>query len=169
MSEQPDSHKTDRPRGFLTESDREFLLEADKTEMKDGTVYSKRHRIRERFKNAILDMQLLFEVNPADRDSVLPGHETDDELRAGAFAFNQILMEHLGLPAADLFRRAVRVRMIREYADEGYYYSPEIEIVEGRPDPGDAAHSLEWLAEKYRDGEDVPEEAVSLLESRGLI
>lgn len=55
-------HHINRPRGMLTNKDRQYLIEgldAQKYEDPDNAEYQKRHRIRERVSNAILDFYIL--------------------------------------------------------------------------------------------------------------
>lgn len=59
----------DRPRGFLTPKDREFLR-GEQEELQQATVTQKRHRIRERIRNAILDFPLLRQLDYRERELI---------------------------------------------------------------------------------------------------
>lgn len=66
-----------RKRGVLTEHDRRFLRDVEangvREGMSDGAKRQKRKKIRDRFKNAILDLQYILLTDDRDFGNIFPG------------------------------------------------------------------------------------------------
>jgi hypothetical protein len=169
------SDQSERPRSFLTEEDREYLR--GESELKEGSEYNTKRRIRERTDSALRDFTLLFDhLEDSEQDKIFEASDgsarvfEDDEFRRGcrdALAFllrNGRVHQHINnrvstprtLPAQQFFEEAIR----RIAAKDGYLIrdiDQMDEIINGERIP--------WknLERRLREGEDLPKEAIGYL------
>jgi hypothetical protein len=169
----------DRDRGILTPHDRAFLLAAEgdgvRSEMSDTAVRQKRHKIRNRFRNALIDIQYLLLLEDDDLSRLFPADEWDDyEL---GIVHGAVLAAVYHMIRADADREAifdtleeiVANDVIREYADKHGVYAPRDQLgIAASPPPVDECPSLEAVRAVLQDGEEIPESAHMALHYAGM-
>lgn len=168
----------DRDRGILTPHDRAFLLAAEgegvRDEMSDSAVRQKRHKIRNRFRNALIDIQYLLLLEEDDLSRLFPADEwdvVDRQIVHGAVlaaVYHMIRAESEREEVTNILGEVIVNDVIREYAEEHGVYAPLHGGVEFNfPSPEDC-EPLEALRAKLDDGEDLPEKAHMALEYGGM-
>ena len=159
----------DRERGILTPHDRAFLLaeseEGVRTDMSDTAVRQKRHKIRNRFRNALIDIQYLLRLEQEDLTRLFPSDEWNDyelDIVHGAVlaaVYHMIRAESSRDTVTNILGEIIVNDVIREYAEEHGVYAPlHGGIKFNFPSPEDC-ESLDSLRAKLEDGEQLPEKA----------
>lgn len=168
----------DRDRGILTPHDRAFLLAAEgegvRDEMSDSAVRQKRHQIRNRFRNALIDIQYLLLLEDDDLSRLFPADEWDDyelEIVHGAVlaaVYHMIRAESEREEVTNILGEVLVNDVIREYAEEHGVYPPLHGGIEFNfPAPEDC-ESLESLRARLEDGEELPAKAHMALDYGGI-
>lgn len=168
----------ERERGILTAHDRAFLRagpgEGVREEMSDSAIRQKRHKIRNRFRNALIDVQYLLMLEGVDLTQLFPSDEWDKVDRGivhgAVFAavYHMMRAERDREPIVRDFEDMVENDVIREYAEKHGVYPPEgVEVSVDVPEP-DECHSLDALLELYQEGEELPYKAHMALDYAGL-
>ncbi|SDY98424.1 hypothetical protein SAMN05216564_1246 [Halopenitus persicus] len=171
----------DRDRGILTPHDRSFLLAAEgegegvRDEMSDSAVRQKRHKIRNRFRNALIDIQYLLLLEDGDLSRLFPADEWDDyELgivhgAVLAAVYHMIRAEADREEIFNTLEAVVANDVIREYAEKHGVYAPEGEVgVEIGIPPVEECPTLEEVREVLEAGEEIPESAHMALDYGGI-
>ena len=167
----------DRDRGVLTPHDRSFLLadpgEGVRAEMSETAVRQKRHKIRNRFRNALVDIQYLLLLEDADLSGLFPADEWDaDELgivhgAVLAAVYHMIRAESEREEVTNILAEIIANDVIREYAEKHGVYAPLHGMKFNFPAPEDC-ESLDELRAKLGDGEELPEKAHMALDYGGM-
>ena len=168
----------DRERGILTPHDRAFLLaeseEGVRTDMSDTAVRQKRHKIRNRFRNALIDIQYLLRLEQEDLTRLFPSDEWNDyelDIVHGAVlaaVYHMIRAESSRDTVTNILGEIIVNDVIREYAEEHGVYAPlHGGIKFNFPSPEDC-ESLDSLRAKLEDGEQLPEKAHMALDYGGM-
>ena len=168
----------DRDRGVLTPHDRSFLLaepgEGVRAEMSDTAVRQKRHSIRNRFRNALVDIQYLLLLEDPDLGGLFPADEWDtDELgivhgAVLAAVYHMIRAESEREEVTNILAEMIANDVIREYAEKHGVYAPLHGGMKFNfPSPEDC-ESLDELRAKLQDGEELPEKAHMALDYGGM-
>lgn len=155
-----DPREADRPRGALTESDREYLLNGQVGGSKSAENV-KRHRIRERTRQSILDLSLVFqEMSQKDASQIfaLPAKEKQQFENAiiDAFAF-LYLGTGTGSHFPDSVEQALE-RAVEQYAHfsvDGIVVSVDVYVNEYT--------SLEQAIEILEQSESIPEKTLQTM------
>jgi len=168
----------DRERGILTPHDRAFLLaeseEGVRTDMSDTAVRQKRHKIRNRFCNALIDIQYLLRLEQEDLTRLFPSDEWNDyeiDIVHGAVlaaVYHMIRAESGRDTVTNILGEILVNDVIREYAEDHGVYAPlHGGIKFNFPSPEDC-ESLDSLRAKLEDGEQLPEKAHMALDYGGM-
>lgn len=168
----------DRERGILTPHDRAFLLaepgEGVRADMSDTAVRQKRHKIRNRFRNALIDIQYLLRLEQEDLTRLFPSDEWDsyelDIVHGAVLAavYHMIRAESDRDTVTNILGEIIVNDVIREYAEEHGVYAPlHGGIKFNFPSPDDC-ESLDSLRAKLEDGEQLPEKAHMALDYGGM-
>jgi len=168
----------DRERGILTPHDRAFLLaepgEGVRVDMSDTAVRQKRHKIRNRFRNALIDIQYLLLLEQEDLTRLFPSDEWNDyeiDIVHGAVlaaVYHMIRAESGRDTVTNILGEILVNDVIREYAEEHGVYAPlHGGIKFNFPSPEDC-ESLDSLRAKLEDGEQIPEKAHMALDYGGV-
>ena len=169
---------TDRDRGVLTPHDRAFLLAAEgkgvREDMSDTAVRQKRHKIRNRFRNALIDIQYLLLLEDEDLTRLFPSGEWDvDELGIvhGAMlaaVYHMIRAESEREEVTNILGEIIVNDVTREYAEEHGVYAPLHGGIQFNfPSPEDC-EPLDSLRARLEDGEQIPEKAHMALDYGGM-
>jgi hypothetical protein len=164
----------DRERGILTPHDRAFLLaepgEGVRADMSDTAVRQKRHKIRNRFRNALIDIQYLLRLEQEDLTRLFPSDEWNDyelDIVHGAVlaaVYHMTRAESDRETVTNILGEIIVNDVIREYAEEHGVYAPlHGGIKFNFPSPEDC-ESLDSLRAKFDDGQQLPEKAHMALE-----
>jgi hypothetical protein len=167
----------DRDRGVLTPHDRSFLLaepgKGVRAEMSETAVRQKRHKIRNRFRNALVDIQYLLLLEDADLGGLFPADKWDaDELgivhgAVLAAVYHMIRAESEREEVTNILAEIIANDVIREYAEKHGVYAPLHGMKFNFPAPEDC-ESLDELRAKLGDGEELPEKAHMALDYGGM-
>ena len=168
----------DRDRGILTPHDRSFLLAAEgegvRDEMSDSAVRQKRHKIRNRFRNALIDIQYLLLLEDDDLSRLVPADEWDDyELgivhgAVLAAVYHMIRADADREEVTNILAEIIVNDVVREYAEKHGVYAPlHGGVAFNFPSPEDC-ESLEALRARLDDGEELPEKAHMALDYAGM-
>lgn len=167
----------ERERGILTAHDRAFLRadpgEGVREEMSDTAIRQKRHKIRNRFRNALIDVQYLLEVEGADLTQLFPSDEWDDyelEIVHGAVlaaVYHMIRAESDREPIIENFASMVENDIIREYAEKHGVFAAGTELTLELP-PVDECPPLEDILSLLQDGEEISYKAHMALDYAGI-
>ena len=160
---------TDRERGILTPHDRAFLLtepgEGIRADTSDTAVRQKRHKIRNRFRNAFIDIQYILRLEQEDLTRLFPSDEWNDyelDIVHGAVlaaVYHMIRAESDQNTVTNILAEIIVNDVIREYAEEHGVYAPlHGGIKFNFPSPEDC-ESLDSLRAMLEDGEQLPEKA----------
>jgi hypothetical protein len=128
----------DCERGILTPHDRVFLLaelgEGVRADMNDTAVRQKRHKIRNRFRNALIDIQYLLRLKQEDLTRLFPSDEWNDyelDMVHGAVlaaVYDIIRAESDRDTVTNILGEIIVNDVIREYAKETGYTRRSIEV-----------------------------------------
>jgi hypothetical protein len=167
-----------RDRGILTPHDRSFLLAAEgegvRAEMSDTAIRQKRHKIRNRFRNALIDIQYLLLLEDDDLTRLFPADEWNDyELGIvhGALlaaVYHMVRAESEREEVMDILGEIIVNDVIREYAEKHGVYAPLHGGVKFNFPAPEGCESLEELRAKLEDGEELPEKAHMALDYGGI-
>ena len=167
----------DRDRGILTPHDRSFLLAAEdegvRAEMSDTAVRQKRHKIRNRFRNALIDIQYLLLLED-DLSRLFPADEWDGyELgivhgAVLAAVYHMIRADADREAIFDILEEIVANDVIREYADKHGVYAPVEVGVEVTVPPVEECPTLEEVRAVLESGEEIPYKAHMALDYGGM-
>ena len=168
----------DRERGILTPHDRSFLLAGEdkgvRADMSDTAVRQKRHKIRNRFRNALIDIQYLLLLEDDDLTQLFPADEWDGyEL---GIVHGAVLTAVYHMIRADADREVifdtledmVANDVIREYADENGVFAPVEVGVEVDVPPVEECPTLREVLEVLESGEEIPYKAHMALDYGGM-
>ena len=169
----------DRERGVLTPHDRAFLRAAPgegvREEMSDTAIRQKRHKIRQRFRNALIDIQYLLLLEGVDLSQLFPSDEWDEYERGivygAVFAavYHMMRAEDGREPIIENFEDMVANDVIREYAEDHGVFAPVEVNVEIDVPPLDECPALEDLLSYYRaEDEELPYKAHMALDYAGV-
>lgn len=166
----------DRDRGILTPHDRSFLLAAEgvRGEMSDSAVRQKRHKIRNRFRNALIDIQYILLLEDDDLSRLFPTDEWDDyELgivhgAVLAAVYHMIRTDADREAIFDTLEEIVANDVIREYADNHGVYAPAEVGVEVNVPPVEECPTLEEVRGVLEAGEEIPYKAHMALDYGGM-
>ncbi|MWV41191.1 hypothetical protein [Natrialba sp. INN-245] len=172
-------HNPERERGILTAHDRAFLLagedEGVREDMSDTAVRQKRHKIRNRFRNALVDIQYLLELEDEDLSRLFPSDEwdvVDRRIIHGAVLASVYHMIRAEADREEIFNTLEAVvanDVIREYAEKHGVYAPEGEVgVEIGVPPVEECPTLEEVRDVLEAGEEIPESAHMALDYGGI-
>jgi len=168
----------DRERGILTPHDRSFLRagegEGGRADMSDTAVRQKRHKIRNRFRNALIDIQYLLLVGDADLTNLFPNEEWADyelELVHGsvlAAVYHMIRAENSREWVIESLGEMLVNDVIREYAEGHGVYAPA--EFDGSIDvpPAEECPPLEEVRAALESGEEIPYRAHMALDYGGI-
>jgi len=169
-----------RERGILTPHDRAFLRagpgEGVREEMSDTAIRQKRHKIRNRFRNALIDVQYLLMLEGVDLTQLFPSDEWDEYelgiVHGAVFAavYHMMRAESDREPIIQNFEDMVENDVIREYAEKHGVYPPEgVEVSVDVPEPDDCV-SLDAFLEHFQEGkgEELPYKAHMALDYAGI-
>lgn len=167
----------ERERGILTPHDRAFLRtepgEGVREDMSDTAVRQKRHKIRNRFRNALIDIQYLLLLEQEDLTKLFPSDEVDGyelDIIHGAVlgaVYHMIRAESDREAALKHFGSMVENDIIREYAENHGVYAAGIELTLQLP-PVDECPPLEDILSQLQDGEEIPYKAHMALDYGGI-
>jgi len=168
----------DRERGILTPHDRSFLLAGGdkgvRADMSDTAVRQKRHKIRNRFRNALIDIQYLLLLEDDDLTQLFPSDEWDGyEL---GIVHGAVLTAVYHMIRADADREVIFETLedmvandvIREYADEHGVFAPVEVGVEVDVPPVEECPTLREVLEVLEAGEEIPYKAHMALDYGGM-
>lgn len=168
----------DRDRGILTPHDRAFLLADDgegvREGMSDSAVRQKRHKIRNRFQNALVDIQYLLKLRETDVERFYSGDDWDSQDTGVLYHGLNAAMYHLtairdGREAVfDTVQNIAANDILREYAEEHGVFAPVEIITDIDVRPPEECRPLAEVRRAVEDGEDVPFEAHMALEYAGM-
>ena len=168
----------DRDRGILTPHDRAFLLAAEgegvRDEMSDSAVRQKRHKIRNRFRNALIDIQYLLLLEDDDLSRLFPSDEwgvVDRRIIHGAVlaaVYHMIRAEADREEIFDTLEEIVANDVIREYADKHGVYAPVEVGVEVDVPPLEECPTLDEVRQVLEAGEEIPYKAHMALDYGGM-
>ena len=168
----------DRERGILTPHDRAFLnpetADGVREDMSDTAVRQKRHKIRNRFRNALVDIQYLLFLEDDDLGRLFPAdewerYELDIVQRAVlAAVYHMIRAEADREVIFDTLEDMVANDVIREYADKHGVYAPVEVGVEVDVPPPEECPTLEEVREVLEAGEEIPYKAHMALDYGGM-
>jgi len=167
-----------RERGILTAHDRAFLLagedEGVREEMSDTAVRQKRHKIRNRYRNALVDIQYLLELEDEDLTQLFPSDEWDDYELGIVHGAVLAAVYHMIRAEADrevIFENLEEIvanDVIREYADKHGVYAPvEVDVAVDVP-PIEECPTLDEVREVLEAGEEIPYKAHMALDYGGM-
>ena len=169
----------DRKRGILTPHDRAFLhpetADGVREDMSDTAVRQKRHKIRNRFRNALVDIQYLLFLEDDDLSRLFPSDDWDDyelEIAHGAVlaaVYHMIRADTDREGIFDTLEEIVANDIIREYADKHGVYVPRDQLgIAVEVPPVEECPSLEAVRAVLQDGEPIPESAHMALHYAGM-
>ena len=169
----------DRERGILTPHDRAFLYpetaDGVREDMSDTAVRQKRHKIRNRFRNALIDIQYLLFLEDDDLSRLFPSDEwdvVDRRIIHGAVLASVYHMIRAEADREEIFNTLEAVvanDVIREYAEKHGVYAPEGEVgVEIGVPPVEECPTLEEVRDVLEAGEEIPESAHMALDYGGI-
>ena len=168
----------ERERGILTPHDRAFLLaesgEGVRADMSDTAVRQKRHKIRNRFRNALIDIQYLLLLEQEDLTKLFPSDEWNDyelDIVHGAVlaaVYHMIRAESDRDTVTNILGEIIVNDVIREYAEEHGVYAPLHGGMKFNFPPPEDCESLGSLRTKLEDGEQLPEKAHMALGYGGM-
>ncbi len=168
----------DRERGILTPHDRAFLnpetADTVREDMSDSAVRQKRHKIRNRFRNALADIQYLLFLEDDDLSRLFPSDEWNDyELSIVhgsmlAAVYHMIRAEADREEIFDTLEEIVANDVIREYADKHGVYAPVEVGVEVDVPPLEECPTLDEVLEVLEAGEEIPYKAHMALDYGGM-
>jgi hypothetical protein len=168
----------ERERGILTPHDRAFLLagegEGVREGMSDTAVRQKRHKIRNRYRNALIDIQYLLLVEDDDLSRLFPSDEwdvVDRRIIHGAVlaaVYNMIRAEADREEIFDTLEEIVANDVIREYADKHDVYAPVEVGVEVDVPPLEECPTLDEVRAVLEAGEEIPYKAHMALDYGGM-
>jgi len=167
-----------RERGVLTPHDRAFLRagadEGVRADMSASAKRQKRHKIRSRFENALIDIQYLLLLEDADLKQLFDGDKWTDEDRARLFGAAQAAVYNLGRTHVDRyvvidgFEKIVEHDILREHAHaDRKFVLPTVELVVEEP-PEDEHLPLEAVRAVLDSGRELPYQAHMALDCAGL-
>lgn len=170
----------DRGRGILTTHDRRFLLDTDGTGVREGmgseATRQKRYKIRNRFKNAILDMQYLSlvpggveDVFFEERWESLDDYEKRVVQGGFAFSFYLVCREMMDWEQfIGTLEGFAEIDLRQDYSDDNVYV-PEgsVNLELSAPTP-DECPSLGELVNRIEQGEEIEWQAHRTLAASGL-
>ena len=168
----------DRERGILTPHDRAFLLaepgEGVREEMSDTAVRQKRHKIRNRFRNALVDIQYLLLLEQEDLTHLFPSEDWNDyelDIVRGAVlaaVYHMIRAEADREEIFDTLEEMVANDVVREYAEKHGVYAPvDVDVTVDVP-PVEECYQLEAVRAALEDGEKLPPRAHMALDYGGI-
>jgi len=167
----------DRERGILTPHDRAFLYpetaEGVREGMSDTAVRQKRHKIRNRFRNALVDIQYLLYLEQEDLTQLFPSDEWDDYERrivhnaVLAAVYHMIRAEDDREEIFDTLEEIVANDVVREYAEKHGVYAPQVSIALEAP-PVEECPTLDEVRAVLQDGEPIPDRAHMALDYAGM-
>lgn len=168
----------DRERGILTAHDRAFLRAAPgegvREDMSDTAIRQKRHKIRNRFRNALIDVQYLLLLESVDMGRLFPSDEWDKVDRGIVYGallaavYHLLRTEQEREEIFDTLGVILKNEVIREYAEDyGVFPNQGITLSVDVPEP-DECPEVEALLEHYQEGEELPYEAHMALDYAGL-
>lgn len=164
----------ERERGVLTPHDRSFLRAFDsdegvREEMSKTAERQKRHKIRQRFRNALLDLQYMLLLDGEDMSRVF-GDEFGDHDREKVERIVFEAIYHFIRSQSDrerffgLLDEQIKREITRERAIEHHVYTPVTIEREVDIPPVDECPSLDEISRRERDPDDqVPAEAIGAL------
>lgn len=168
----------DRERGILTPHDRSFLYpetaDSVQEDMSDTAVRQKRHKIRNRFRNALIDIQYLLFLEDDDLGRLFPSnkwerYELDIVQRAVlAAVYHMIRAEADREVVFDTLEDMAANDVIREYADKHGVYAPVEISVEVDVPPVEECPTLEEVRDVLEAGEEIPYKAHMALDYGGM-
>lgn len=168
----------DRERGILTPHDRAFLhpetADGVREDMSDTAVRQKRHKIRNRFRNALIDIQYLLFLEDDDLSRLFPSDEwdvVDRRIIHGAVlaaVYHMIRAEADREEIFDTLEDMVANDVIRDYADKHGVYAPVEVGVEVDVPPPEECPTLEEVREVLEAGEEIPYKAHMALDYGGM-
>jgi hypothetical protein len=168
----------DRERGILTPHDRGFLhpetADGVREDMSDTAVRQKRHKIRNRFRNALIDIQYLLFLEDDDLSRLFPSDEwdvVDRRIIHGAVlaaVYHMIRAEADREEIFDTLEDMVANDVIRDYADKHGVYAPVEVGVEVDVPPPEECPTLEEVREVLEAGEEIPYKAHMALDYGGM-
>jgi len=168
----------DRERGILTPHDRAFLYpetaDGVREDMSDTAVRQKRHKIRNRFRNALIDIQYLLFLEDDDLSRLFPSDEwdvVDRRIIHGAVlaaVYHMIRAEADREEIFDTLEDMVANDVIRDYADKHGVYAPVEVGVEVDVPPPEECPTLEEVREVLEAGEEIPYKAHMALDYGGM-
>ena len=166
----------ERERGILTPHDRAFLLDEDgvREDMTDNAIRQKRYAIRQRFKNAVVDIQYLLLLDDDDVSRLFDGDELDEYEVREVHGSLMAAVYHLIRAEADredilaMLNVLVANDVTREYAEEHGVYPPVEDAIAFDVPPVEECPSLEAVRAALVDGDEIPERAHMALEYGGI-
>ncbi|MDQ2055968.1 MULTISPECIES: hypothetical protein [Halobellus] len=162
----------ERDRGMLTKKDREYLL-GEQPDINEHTETQKRHRIRKRVRNALLDFPLLRHMQTRDRNLIFEDLNVGEDGPSGDVDLyysivDMIQFAYIGLKEQDAdAKRPVasaiwNVESVFPQMYEDEWVDVEVDITVDIKESVD----LEAAIEKLRRGEDITSgEAWALLDA----
>lgn len=168
----------DRDRGILTSHDRSFLLAAGdegvRANMSDTATRQKRHKIRNRFRNGLIDMQYLLLLENDDFRNLFPSDKLegyDLGIVHGSVLTAVYHMIRADGDREDIFetlRHIITNDVIREYADKHGVYAPAKVKVEIDSPSVEECPPLDEVLKTLEAGEDIPYRAHMALDYAGM-
>ncbi|MDL0123526.1 hypothetical protein, partial [Halobacterium salinarum] len=143
-------------------------------DMSDTAVRQKRHKIRNRFRNALIDIQYLLFLEDDDLSRLFPSDEwdvVDRRIIHGAVlaaVYHMIRAEADREEIFDTLEDMVANDVIRDYADKHGVYAPVEVGVEVDVPPPEECPTLEEVREVLEAGEEIPYKAHMALDYGGM-
>jgi len=172
-------HNPQRERGILTPHDRAFLLADEGEDVREGmepggnAERQKRHKIRNRFRNALVDIQYLLLLEDEDLSLLFPSDRFDGYERGIvhgsvlAAVYNMIRADTDREEVLNILGELVANDIVREYAEEHGVYASNVSVEVDVP-PAEECPRLEAVRAVLEDGEEIPTRAHMALEYGGI-